>query len=921
MPSKSIVAADIVSLYAAVSAMLAPLDEGEGPFELLAHVEFQVRTGALLTAAMNASARTRLPNPGSLDTWAGFIENNPPPCEECKTKFDTLRLSASTLVTTSLSIGTVRNTVFHGGPTPPDLDTATLGRVIKKNAEILADVMRHHHAASLRPYFLEIDGLPYSLNSFDGSAATYWPRAGQVVHVSDASVLAELSQLVEADTDRLLASYMTDIDRDLRGFAERGSVRVMIAEPGVIAAHWDRRGSDRAETRVDRFSLTNSGERRWDSGHAVVSYTEFLKSISNWTLLKSRLLADLDDYREREVQIGQELFGGMGSISVDIGVRVHVGLSAADRMEAASTDISDEIRRVVRSTDIYRAATNLIALSGEAGSGKTHALLAATRNSLLEPSELADDPLLIFVTSSGKSAGSVRDLIDARVAQTRILDGSSVLALCRSGLAVLVVDGLDELLGFRTYDDPLSGLRPVLEELRGRGTILVSGRSSYFEARLLSSVTVQSQMPWPPMVSVLDLVGWEGSQLTAVLASASIRLETVPREIASLLRTPFFCLAYISWQRSPGRPGTFLEYLATRYLQRETGKIQAESGAEVFSVETLTGVFCELAAMSSGTGWSEISEEDLHLAAEIALDRELTAIERRRLVALCGVSAEWAEQDLSFSFTHSALGEYFLALQITQLSLPAATSLLTKVDLSPLAAGLVDVLGSSNGGNSAAALLQSLLDRTASDSSQRSITLGSLWQTVFANANADRSGWGFRCHELGLRGSGTVRLVGCSIALLTVHDSVQVELIRCEIGTLDMSNSSTSAVVGPVWEQALEMLTRSELATGAAQIKKLLRVAQDGDAVESEQREQDEFFASSLELRRIPVVMSEKDWSTDDDRVAWTRHFGADAWARFVNSLVANRRATLEPISASGRAKVRLRLTEAFSEWRASVAR
>ncbi len=102
------------------------------------------------------------------------------------------------------------------------------------------------------------------------------------------------------------------------------------------------------------------------------------------------------------------------------------------------------------------------------------------------------------------------------------MEKTSALALCRAGLAILVIDGFDELLGFRTYDTPLAGLTSILNELRGRGTIILSAPSSYAETRLRGNLEQHDTFAWRLHVTSLELQPWKPEQLRELTSQSSI---------------------------------------------------------------------------------------------------------------------------------------------------------------------------------------------------------------------------------------------------------------------------------------------------------------------------------------------------------------------------------------------------------------
>lgn len=481
-----------------------------------------------------------------------------------------------------------------------------------------------------------------------------------------------------------------------------------------------------------------------------------------------------------------------------------------------------------------------------------------------------------------------------------------------------MIDGFDELLGFRTYDNPLSGLTPILDALRGKGTIILSARSSYSEARLRRNLELHPALDWPPYVTALELLPWQRKQLQELTSQLSVEVagQDAPPEIRQLLATPFFCLAFAAWARSE-RTQEFLQFVVETYLQRERRKLAGQGGVELFGSGALADIFSEVAELIARNAVPEISEEDLELAASQALDRELTKEEKRRLIALCGVSAEWAEDDLSFKFTHLAIAEQFFARQVVRLPLDQAVSLLFTVSISSLCATLIVSLWRTNHGGLPTELIKALQERmtTAKAYDHRlpgAVSLGELWAKVHGTADGSRAARRITVEDLELGGSGRVSLEEAHIQNLVLGPGVELLLTSSHVDRLDLSKSSNAALAGDSYEQVLELLTQSELAVGQSRIKRALGLTEDtADGA----REIDNYFKSNIAIARGPIIVGSRDFApADESRLNWVLEYGLDAWQGFVRRMQEEGKVTVEKVNASGRPKIRLRPTEKFDD-------
>lgn len=884
----------------------------QAPLKTLAHVEFQLRVLGLLCAAA-AGKQTTLTTPGSLDVWSRYIklQSASLDCDACHSAALSVAESINAEVATGVSIRQMRNQVFHGGPDPENVDLDALHGVVSSNAGHIEMIYAHGHIARLEPFFIPVKGELAALHDYSEGSATYWPRYGPATDLTKPEILDDLQKLGPQGGDRLLESFALDIQKDLRGFAEKESIQVLVAPPQPTIVRWDLRTSRGTIRRVDRFEINADHARIWQSESGPKPYKEFLADICNWELLKERLLEELEQQVTEESLIREELFPDLKQHISDVPSRVRVADGPFG--DGSDATITQACERIAARTGIYSSYTNLITLTGEAGSGKTHSLLQFARDSLASDRGL--DPIAIYISSSGKSANSLDTLLKASVAPTMILNEWSVLALCRSGLAILVIDGFDELLGFRTYDHPLSGLKPILDALRGKGAVILSARSSYSEARLRQDLEVHTTLDWPPYVTTLELLPWRREQLrelTQQLLVDEVRAEMSP-EIRQMLTTPFFCLAFAAWGRNQTSLG-FLQFVVDTYLKRERRKLKGQGGIELFSPEALANIFSEVAEMIARNALAEVSEEDLELAASLALDRDLSKEEKRRLIALCGMSAEWSDSDLSFKFTHLAIAEQFLARQVVRQPLDQAVSLLFNVAISGLCAQLIVSIWRTEHDDVPTELIAALQERvTAADPYDRrqpgAISLGELWAKVYGNSDGGRSAQRIAVEFLQLEGTGRVSLKGSYIQNLTVGPGVELMLTSSHVDRLDLSKSSGSALVGNSYEQVLELLTPSELAVGQSRIKQALGVI---ETTTEDISEIDSYYKSNIALARGPIIVSARDYSPDDNRLNWVREYSLDAWQGFIRRMQEEGKITVEKVNASGRLKVRLRPTEKF---------
>ncbi|MGW6539069.1 NACHT domain-containing protein [Streptomyces sp. NPDC055051] len=899
-----------------IADLVAAPDQDQGPFRMLVHVEYQLRVLGLLCAAADQKP-AKFSTPGSLEKWADYsrLQSEKLGCSQCRDDALAVATSINTLVVAEpeMSVKQVRNQVCHGGPVPEAVNPEALHELVAQNAERIVRIYGHGHVTDLTPLFRTTDGQLAALHSFSGTAATYWPRRGEAIDVTDRSTVDALRRLDLQHGDRLLDEFAQDIERDLKGFAERDSVCTLVSPPEPIVVSWDRRSSDGPVPRVDRFEVNADHARVWLSASGPQPYKAFLADVCNWSLLKKRLLEELEEHLAAEKRISEELFPNLQHRVPHVPTLVEIDDEYQGTRRGLT--ITQACSEVTHGINAYRGSTNLITLTGEAGSGKTHSLLQFARESLAADDRL--EPVAIYISSSRSSATSLKQLINDRVAGTRILDRESVLALCRAGLAILVIDGFDEMLGFRTYDNPLSGLQPILDELRNRGAVILSARSSYSEARLWNSLTEHPAKNSRHRLTTMKLQPWRREQLlelTGYLSIDAAATEDAP-EVRQLLTTPFFCLAYAAWKQTD-QSADFLRFVVDAYLQRELDKLVGQQGTHLFSRDELTEIFCEVAEMSARKVTPEVSEDELALAAEQALEHDLTLDRKRRLIALCGMSAEWSDEELSFGFTHLAIAEHFLARQVTRVPLQQALSLLSNVAISALCAQLIHSMWPQDRAvtlEHVVAELQARVNAAVAPEHDRPAmaSLGELWARVNGTVDAVRSARRIIVDRLELVGSGRVTLDQAEIRHLVVGPEVTLRLTSCHVDRLELSEASKDALLGDSYKQVAELLTPSELTSSPRRMRELLGLPDepvDESAIEA-------FFKDKISNARVPIIVNERYYPPDEDvRMRWTREYDIERWRDYVKKMVKEEKLAMEPVNAAGRSKWRLRTTEGFEE-------
>jgi hypothetical protein len=466
------------------------------------------------------------------------------------------------------------------------------------------------------------------------------------------------------------------IARDIAAFQdESGPLKYDVdASTAPFIARWSRKTSEGAERRTDLFSIASgSYTRLWkpaDSDDPMRSYTDFIKDISNWGVLRGRLREQL---RREKLRKDAWATDNLGDLSIPLEslpskrmTRELETIGESFPGTAARLSGTQSIaERLSEAVEQHSGVPQIFFLTGEAGIGKTHTLLELAAQRL--DSGSGDDeqlPMFVYVDCSGVQLRSLNEAIDSAVRETLILTADRIHVLSRNGLVVLLVDGFDELVGGVGYRDALRVLKPTLRGIGESGTMLISARSAYLANQYRQSLNEVDALETLAQHQMLALERWSVQEVEGIFASNESwgRFRSaLTAEDKELLGLPFFARVFDSYVSKSSETSTtelpdLVNMLLNAYMEREINKL---SGAATELDEAkLRGVLVECAGGMHQDGVRELSLEDFRLYAASGLNIE-SGFEGRyrelgdRLTVLCGVNSTRGEDgELLFSFDH-----------------------------------------------------------------------------------------------------------------------------------------------------------------------------------------------------------------------------------------------------------------------------
>ncbi len=356
-------------------------------------------------------------------------------------------------------------------------------------------------------------------------------------------------------------------------------------------------------------------------------------------------------------------------------------------------------------------ATRLIELSAPAGQGKTILLEELSLQSALayQPCE-NPPPLLLVVDLLGRFVGNVDDAIAGALANTYRMPGLSqrdvVLALKKRWL-ILALDGFDELAARVGLRDAFLRLRELVDQLEGSGTLIVSGRDTFFhsyQSDLARRAYLTPQGQGGYELAPLTLRSWGQREALSVFellgspspaGDLSLFLD-VFREEAAIVMQPFFltrmAALWVNGERFENVAGDRSSLMKKQHLidvfiaREKAEKWVARSGDPILTVDGHRHLLAGIAGEMWLTGAFRLTQAELEIACELALaDSPLETRDAAR--ARIATHAALTAVEGGVVFRHEQFFSYFLGLRLAELLASGGSGLLTRVlgerELSP----------------------------------------------------------------------------------------------------------------------------------------------------------------------------------------------------------------------------------------------
>ncbi|MFE0730873.1 NACHT domain-containing protein [Streptomyces antibioticus] len=853
---------------------------------------------------------------------------------------------------------------------------ATLDELIQAISDTIADCLSNaalrlqksdRNSSELRPSFIwgqddvmlwpfmyvTTNGEWHIYSRFRGTSPTYLSFGGDRVSAtpSDEGIQAALHPLLKAkgQEDATLQYFVNDVERDLRGFADDDSELVYSDHEQGFEYYWSKATGEGTGTqpRRDYFRLGPDNARQWRAESDWVPYSEYLRVLANWQVVATRLRQKLEQIEAQLATEERETLGWAArERSTTRMARVVVSDMDGSHSEPACT-FADLIDGVDEDLQANRGQTQVVFINGEAGIGKTRAMVDAAKSraraveQALEQGDPSDLALFLYVRSTGQVLDSLPTVVSSAVASTRNLTDAGVKALCRNGLMTLLIDGFDELLGGVGYSDAIGSLRPWLNELGGRGVVVVSARSSYYMGQYRSSVERANEQGLALVRHrIAEIQRWSHEDVVSFLDAYGVPPENLDRlseHDRQLLGLPFFARVFAEIALAPDEieieSDGLTERLLNKYVAREERKLMTgQTDAALLSSAELRRMFEYVAEFMASNEEREADISELEIAAESAIEEELSSPGRRhlkqRLPVLCGLTAASDDTSTSrFRFQHELFFDQFLAGAASHYLVNGQVNLFrSMLQQSHWRSATIAGVVATAGAQRTAQAISAFRPNAAGVGHRVAATnLGALWASVIRETgqmpSTDIVGAVFADDlDLSQTQFTSARMIGCELSSLALPSSPgwQLRLEETEIKKIRVigSPSDLSGLRGVRHADLVELLLPSALLDRRDEILDALRkygsevadAEAQGLAGPSIDVLAARHFLSNMARRLEKSVILRRDHQPEDSRLKWPRDYGPDAWKKFVNDLDSTGLATLERFSASGEPKTRLRL-------------
>lgn len=340
-----------------------------------------------------------------------------------------------------------------------------------------------------------------------------------------------------------------------------------------------------------------------------------------------------------------------------------------------------EINALIGGTPRSEDSSEVLLIDGPAGIGKTNLVqhLALARASTYRTAPRA---LLLHVKSRGRVLSNLQDLMAFSLQTIRsTVTYDQVPVLAKHGLIIVAVDGFDELGDPNGYELAWSQVNELIAGVRGKGTVLLSGRDTFLGRQRLFR-DVHSLRPTIDVVTGLTLDSPSAEQAKEWLRTKNwTNVHFEAPAVSALLEDGSFALRpvfltlfaeYIKPKEMRAESESYLTPLLVKHIIQREAALFGRNVEAVLPRERiqdfLLSFLIEVSRDMADSQSDAIDDATLAWLVEACLDDEVAEEIVRLVKNRAGVVAFLKPDERSGykNFNHSHLQNYFLSLAAIQ---------------------------------------------------------------------------------------------------------------------------------------------------------------------------------------------------------------------------------------------------------------
>lgn len=413
------------------------------------------------------------------------------------------------------------------------------------------------------------------------------------------------------------------IKRDIATFSNPGSVAQKdVARPNAFELQWET-GRERNHA---VFKLDHHRNISVDFKGQKYSYGDFLscQCMSDLQLLAQRILSTISP--------------------VDYFIDPKMRFDDGNTVEIGSLQLVSDLVEIppFKGSEVIES-TRLLFLRAPAGAGKSVAMKMLTRQQADIYLSGAGKYLFFYVDAQGRALARLEEAFALEI-QKLVVSGiryNTVEALTRNRLIIPIIDGFDELIGSGGFVDAFSSMSAFLSSLDRQGTVIATGRSSFYDDKKFSIVAEKYSKndTLNYHFSKIEVLPWERSDLENFASSSLGAIDpsgdktrqllkfydTANEHNRKLLTKPFFAFQFTNILKEeeflPSADVDLVEQLIQHLLDREAQKLRSRQGEVVLLPEGHRWLLRELALEMWWQEMRVVDPETLEAIADMAAEK------------------------------------------------------------------------------------------------------------------------------------------------------------------------------------------------------------------------------------------------------------------------------------------------------------